>query len=318
MTEDNFPKIPNPNNQIPDPNAGSDVIRNSQFATRNSQIAIVGLGLMGASLALALQANRAVKKIVGIDHNRATLDAALARGAIDQASAVLDASSVREANIVVLATPVRAILKQLRELGDLAADGALILDLGSTKHLIVRAMAQLPARLLVVGGHPMCGKEMSGFDAAEASLYQNKVFVLTPTARSSEAALATATELARAIGAQPVVMDAARHDQIVAAVSHLPFVVASNLVAAVDEWAQNDEAVWELAASGFRDTSRLAASDVDMMLDILLTNSENIADLMRRYSRRFAELADLIYDEEEAELRARLESAAKARRDRLK
>ncbi len=284
------------------------------FSTFNIKIVIVGLGLMGASLALALKQRRVVKEIIGIDPNRATLEAALANGAVDRTSEALDASSVRGANLIVLATPVRTILKQLRELGNLAADGTLILDLGSTKQQIVRAMDQLPPRLYAVGGHPMCGKEKSGFSAAEAELYQDKVFVLTPTARSSELALAAATELARAIGARPVVLDAARHDQIVAAVSHLPFVVASNLVGAVDEWAEGDDRVWQLAASGFRDTSRLAASDVDMMLDILLTNSENIADLMRRYSRRFAELADLIYDEDEAELRARLESAAARRR----
>ncbi len=305
MTEDNFPQTPNPK---------SEPRKRVPGQIPNGEIVIVGLGLMGASLALALKAQRAVEKIVGVDRNRATFDAALAAGAVDEASPVLYASSLREANIIVLATPVRAILQQLRQVGDLAADGALILDLGSTKQQIVRAMDQLPARLYAVGGHPMCGKEASGFGAAEAGLYQNKVFVLTPTGRSTETALATATELVRTIGGRTVVLDAARHDQIVAAVSHLPFVVASNLVSTVDDWAGDDERVWQLAASGFRDTSRLAASEVDMMLDTLLTNSENIADLMRRYSRSFAELADLIYDEEEAELRVRLEGAAARRR----
>jgi prephenate dehydrogenase len=134
-------------------------------------------------------------------------------------------------------------------------------------------------------------------------------------------------------------MDAAQHDQIVAATSHLPFVVASNLVTTVGRWANGDGAqasggitrdrqpeqkrerdawaqqVWDLTASGFRDTTRLAASDTQMMLDILLTNSENVAELMRYYSRHFAELADLIYDEEEATLRERLMEAAARRRE---
>jgi prephenate dehydrogenase len=208
--------------------------------------------------------------------------------------------------VIVLAAPVRTILRLLPELGEAAADGTLILDLGSTKERIVGAMDRLPPRLFAVGGHPMCGREASGFEAAEAGLFRNRVFVLTPTARSSPAALDRAADLARALGARPVV-------------SHLPFVVAANLVGAVEEGMRGEGAngaqVWGLAASGFRDTTRLAASDVEMMLDILLTNGENIADWMRRYARQFAELADLISDGEEEALRARLARAAARRKE---
>ena len=278
-----------------------------------STVALVGLRLMGGSLALALKAKGAAREIVGIDSRPATLEQALARGAVDQASGELAAA--RDAAVIILATPVRTILQQLAELGELAADGALLLDLGSTKRQVVQAMDRLPARLFAVGGHPMCGKETSGFQVAEASLFLNKPFLLTPTARSSEAALARAVELARSVGAKPIVLEAERHDQIVAAISHLPSVVAANLVTTVDEFAGADERFWQIASSGFRDTTRLAASDVEMMLDILLTNGENIADLMRRYSRRFAALADWIYDEDAAALRAALEAAAARRRE---
>jgi prephenate dehydrogenase len=276
-------------------------------------IAIVGLGLMGGSLALALKEAGAADKIIGIDRDDATLDAALACSAVDVAGGGLEMAG--EANVVVLATPVRTILRQLPLLGEIAADGTLIMDLGSTKQQIVSAMDGLPARLFSVGGHPMCGKETSGLKAAEAALYRGKLFVLTPTAHSSEASLAAATGLAQAAGAHVLVMEAERHDRIVAAMSHLPFVVASNLMGTVDGWAQGEDGAWSLAASGFRDTTRLAASDAEMMLDILLTNSENVADLMRRYSRHFATLADLIYDEDEEALRALLEAAAQKRRE---
>lgn len=284
-----------------------------EFSRLPSVVAIVGLGLMGGSLALALKEAGAVEEIIGIDRLPATLEAALARGAVDVVADDLD--TVREAGMVILATPVRTILRQIIQLGEMAADGALILDLGSTKRRIVGAMDRLPARLQAVGGHPMCGKETSGLAAAEASLYRDKLFVLTPTARSSEASLAAATELALAAGARVLVMEAERHDRIVAATSHLPSVVASNLVSSVEEWAEGDDQAWNLAASGFRDTTRLAASDVEMMLDILLTNGENIADLMRHFSRHFARLADLIYEEDEGALRERLERAAQKRRD---
>lgn len=279
----------------------------------SSTVAIVGLGLMGGSLALALKERRAVERIVGISRAHTTLDAALARGAIDHAATELDAA--RAANIIILATPARTILRQIPRLGASASDGALILDLGSTKKQIVRALDQLPARLLAVGGHPMCGKETSGFAAADAALYQDKTFVLSPTARSSDRAMATATELAQTLGARVVVLDAERHDQIVAAVSHLPYLVAANLVNTVAEWADEDNRVWELAASGFRDTTRLAASDVEMMLDILLTNGENIADSLRQYARHFAALAELVARGDEEPLRAILERALTQRRE---
>lgn len=275
-------------------------------------IAIVGLGLMGGSLALALKEKKAASKIIGITRTRATLDAALARGAIDAASDQLAAA--REAELVVLAAPVRTILKQIPQLAELACDGALVLDMGSTKRAIVEAMNQLPPRLTAVGGHPMCGKEVAGFDAADPALYQNKIFVLAKTKRTTPAAYETARSLALTIGSRIIELDADRHDEIVASISHLPYVIAANLVNTVQRFAQGDERVWEIAAGGFRDTTRIAASDVQMMLDILLTNSENVADLMRQYSRLFGDLADAVYDEDEGKLRALLENAAQARR----
>lgn len=277
-----------------------------------STLAIVGLGLMGGSLALALKERAAQIKIIGITRSRVTLERALARGAIDVASDQLDAA--RDADMVILATPVRTILQQLSQLANLAKDGALLLDLGSTKRSIVNAMNQLPARLSAVGGHPMCGKEVTGFDAAEATLYQDKVFVLTPTARTTPSALQTARALAQGIGSRVIELDAARHDQIVAAVSHLPYLIASNLVGLVNEREGKDARVWQIAASGFRDTSRLAASDTEMMLDILLTNRENLSTLLRAYAQRAVQLAQAIKDGDEAKLRVMLEAAARARR----
>ncbi len=276
-------------------------------------VAIVGLGLMGGSLALALKETGAAERIIGVDADPAALEAAQARGAIDAASSELGA--VRAAGLVVLATPVRAILRLLPAIGAQAADGALVLDLGSTKRAIVGAMNHLPARVSAVGGHPMCGKETSGFQVAEAGLFRDKTFVLTPCARTSPAALAQAQALAQAIGARPVILDAARHDRLAAAASHLPFLVASNLMSCVMQAAGKDELMWQLAASGFRDTTRLAASDTQMMLDIIATNRENIVELLRDCASGLEGLAALIEDEAEEVLSARMEAAAAARRE---
>jgi prephenate dehydrogenase len=281
-------------------------------ALRESALAIVGLGLMGGSLALALRKQNAVRKIIGVTRNPRTRADALARRVVDAAGP--DLSLVAEADVVVLATPVRTILSQLPQVGAVAQAGAVVMDFGSTKREIVAAMQSLPPQIEPIGAHPMCGKETSGFESSEASLYRDAVFVLTPLGRTSPQTLALAESLATALEARPIVLDAARHDRIVAAVSHLPFTLAAALMATADELARADDRVYPLAASGFRDTSRLAASDVTMMLDILMTNRENVADLLRACADHLDELAHLIAAGDEPALRLRLERAAASRR----
>lgn len=279
---------------------------------RDSTVAIVGLGLMGGSLALALRQANACARIVGIERDAATRAQAKARGAVDDASASLEA--VHHADVIVLATPVRTIVELLVPIGKLARAGALILDLGSTKQDIVRAMEELPPHLQPIGAHPMCGKETWGLNAADANLFQNAVFALTPLARTAAQTLAFAQSLAHTVGARPVVLDAARHDRIVAATSHLPFAVAVALQNTAREFAQAEDLLFTFAARGFRDASRLAASDTTMMLDILMTNSQNVAPAMRRCARHLVALAEMLERRDENALRATLQSAAAVQR----
>ena len=283
------------------------------FALRDATVAIVGLGLMGGSLALALREKNACKAILGITRDPKTRELARARGVVEEASAEL--SLAADADLIVLATPVRTIIRQLAELGDIAHTGAVIIDLGSTKQEIVRAMEQLPAQLEPIGGHPMCGKETFGFDASDANLYENAPFILTPLARTSPETLTTAHALVKTLDARPIILDAVRHDEIVAAISHLPFALAATLMATAADLSRSDDLVFTLAASGFRDTSRLAASDTTMMLDILLTNSENAAHLMRSCAARLKQFADSIEGKDENALRTMLERAARKRRE---
>ena len=279
---------------------------------QDSTIAIVGLGLMGGSLALALRARRACRAILGVTRNAALGARAVAEGIVDQASTTLDL--IGAADVVILAMPVRTIIDQLPRVGQAAREGAVVMDIGSTKRRIVLAMEGLPAHVQPIGAHPMCGKEQAGFDAADADLYKNAVFVLTPLARTSSSTVAFARALASAIGARPMLLDADRHDAIVAATSHAPFALAAALMMMADELAHADAELYRLAAGGFRDTSRLAASDTTMMLDILLTNGENVVGLLRDCSRRLAGLAQLVEDGDEQTLRILLERAAASRR----
>jgi prephenate dehydrogenase len=277
-------------------------------------VCIVGLGLMGGSLALALKAAAWCTSITGVSRRPETLAAAAAAGAIDRGLTDLG-QGVKDADLVVLATPVRTILAQLVTVGEHARAGSVVLDLGSTKGEICRQMDRLPPHVQPLGGHPMCGREVGGFAAAQADLYEGKTFVLCPLPRTAASALAVAREMAEAAGSSVRLLSPEEHDRAVAAISHLPYLVAAALVSTVEDGGS--PLAWELAASGFRDTTRVAASDVGMMLDIVMTNRHAILDWLGRYGRQLDELAAALETGDEARLRALL-SAVQDRRSNLR
>ena len=227
------------------------------------QVAIVGLGLMGGSLAMALRGKCA--KLLGVDSDIGTLSLALERKIVDQV-ADHPGELLPEADLVILATPVRVIIEYLGNLSTLHPGRACILDIGSTKTEILQAMQGLPDRFDPIGGHPICGKERSSLAYADPVLYQGARFVFVPLFRTSKRALSLATQIADAIRAIPLWIDPETHDRWVAATSHLPYLLSSLLASATPLEAQ------PLVGPGFRSTTRLAGSSPEMMLDILATN----------------------------------------------
>jgi len=274
-----------------------------------ARVAVVGLGLMGGSLALALRGH--CRAVWGVDNDPGALAYACQQGIIDTAT---DFEGALRADVLVLAAPVRAILAQLEQMGRGSGPAArqLVLDLGSTKTDIAAAMDRLPPEFAPIGGHPMCGKEVSGLTHAEAGLFRDKVFVLTPLARTPGWALELTRQIVQAVGAQPLELTPERHDQLAAAASHLPYLAAAGLVRAAA--GLGDEQVWQVAASGFRDTSRLAASDVTMMTDILLTNRQAIAGALERYQAELSALIALLDAGDAEALAAYLSAPAERRR----
>jgi prephenate dehydrogenase len=278
---------------------------------RARTVCIIGLGLMGGSLALALRgASGANARIVAVARRPDALAEALAAGAIDLGTFDL-AEGVTGADTVILATPVRTILRLLPEVGARAEPNTLVLDLGSSKSQICEAMAALPASLQPVGGHPMCGKEVTGFASAEAGMFLGRPFVLCPLPRTGAEALNRAVSLAESIGARPIVLDPVLHDRAVAGISHLPYAAAAALINCVA--SAEDPITWSLASSGFRDTSRLAGSDVEMMLDTLLTNRGAVVDWLGQYSTKLDELQSALVTGDEVRLRELLAAARRAR-----
>lgn len=232
-----------------------------------NRVSIVGCGLMGGSLALALRPH--LHHLTLVDNNLTNLAAAA-----PLADFITDdfATGVHEADLVILATPVRVILSLLEQLPRMRPQGCFVLDLGSTKQAICTALEQLPPAFQAIGGHPMCGKTQTGFAAATPDLYRGRAFVLCPTLRTTPESLALAQQIITWLDARLILLTPTEHDAIVAATSHLPYLVAASLMGTVAHAAAIQEHLYSVSAAGLRDTTRLAASDPAMMLDILLTN----------------------------------------------
>lgn len=273
----------------------------------DKRIGIIGLGLMGGSLAKALRGH--VQQLIGIDKHAATRQLALAEGVVDIVTADLH-SAATTADLLILATPVNTILEILSILPQVCPEGSMVLDLGSTKQAICRAMDNLPPSFAAIGGHPMCGKETAGLRAADADLFREQTFVLARSDRTSPQIEQLALALIDQIGARPMFLPAAEHDRLVAITSHLPYLVSSALMHRA--MAEDDGRLWDVSASGFRDTSRLAGSDPRMMLDILFTNREAVLASLEQYHSGLADLAKLLEDKDEAGLSVWLEEAQQA------
>lgn len=235
------------------------------------QVAILGLGFIGASLGLALK-QHAGTTVIGFDPDAEALRRARSRKAIDQ-QAASSGEAIRGADTVVLAAPVREIIHLLREVGPGLAEGTLVTDTGSTKAAIVAQAEQtLPAGVAFVGGHPLAGRLRSQVAEADPALFVGATYCLCPTPDSPEWGIDRATQMVEAVGAVPHFLDADEHDALLAAVSHLPYFASAALVSAVGR-QQGWNEMGALAAGGFRAASSLVDGSPRMWTDIAVTNA---------------------------------------------
>jgi prephenate dehydrogenase len=276
-------------------------------------VAIVGMGLMGGSLGLALAGQGSCKEVRALVRRSEAAEAVVARGAANVAGTD-PGEMLKLADIVVLAAPVRTIERQVAELHRFLKPGTVMTDMGSVKAGVVAAMDGLPPHVRAVAGHPMAGKETPGLAAADADLFRNRVWVLTPSRRSDPEAVGILKDLIYAVGACYSLMDADIHDAAVACISHLPFLLAATLVGVAEDTATERPEVWDLAAGGFRDTTRVAAGDLTMMMDILAANRDNVLEMLKRASSGIDRFIRLVNEGDEPTLR---EVLSRARQRRL-
>lgn len=253
--------------------------------------AIVGVGLIGASMARAMRDAGAARAIVGFDQAADVRARAVACGAVDAAPATLEAA-LAGADLIVVSTPVGAMASVLSAVAAAADEGALVIDVGSVKGAVVEIAGRLGSRVHIVPCHPVAGTEQSGPEAGFAGLFRHRWSIITPLARADDAYLAAvrkAAALWRALGAEVEIMDHQHHDLALAITSHLPHLIAFTLVGAADDLESVAEAeIVKYSAGGFRDFTRIAASDPVMWRDVFLNNKEAVLEVLGRFTEELA------------------------------
>ncbi|HLA07912.1 MAG TPA: prephenate dehydrogenase/arogenate dehydrogenase family protein [Anaerolineales bacterium] len=267
------------------------------FSLQDSTVGILGLGLMGGSLAMGLKGHCA--RLIGFDSHPPTLEFALSKNVIDQAEAFFPSPFRRgargeghvRADILIIATPVPTIIDLLQRLPSLISTPCIVMDIGSTKRDILQAMSALPDNFDPLGGHPICGKEKLGLENADANLYQNAPFIITPLEKTTQRAKSAAQQIISAIGANLIEMTAEEHDCILATTSHLPFLISSSLTYSTPhEYSP-------FLGPGFRSTSRLAGTPSHMMMGILKSNRDNVLNAIQSFRNSLTEFESALRDE---------------------
>jgi len=275
-------------------------------------VAIVGVGLIGGSIGLALRERKLAKKVIGVGRRASSLTKAKRCGCVTSTTTSL-ARGVAKAELVIVCTPIELIADQVREIAEVCADECLITDAGSTKGAIVRRLESKwgggdQRGVTFVGSHPLAGGEKGGPDMAVADLFQDRPAIVTPSHCTPKEAQHQVEEFWTALGSQVTVMSAEEHDRAVAAISHLPHLVAAALAGAtsVDDLP--------LTSTGFADTTRIAAGDVDLWRQIFLDNRRHILQALAQFERLLASYRKAL-KADDAEALTQLLEQAKNHRD---
>ena len=275
-------------------------------------VAIVGLGLLGGSLGLALQRSFPHINRLGYSHRVSTRNKALATGTVDVVCGKLS-DTVHSAQLVILASPIGTFRALMQEMADYLPDGCVVTDVGSTKALPARlAGKHLPARVEFLGSHPIAGSEQRGVDFARADLFDNANCLVTPTAKTAAKTRKFVTSFWQKLGMRTHTMSPAEHDRLLAQISHLPHVVATALVNST----RKEDMLW--CGKGFMDTTRIASGPSNVWRDILVANADQSEKAIGRFIRELNQIREVIRKNKDGKIQDLLESARRQRNELVK
>ncbi len=283
----------------------------------NLNLAIIGVGLIGGSFGLALKSRLGDGiHIRGLCRTQASMDAAVARGAVDEASPDIEAV-VKDADIIYLSTPVLQIVPMVKKLLPFVKEGAVLTDAGSTKSYLWETIRPLlPPHVYYVSGHPMTGREKSGVEAADKDLFLHKCYVILKETTAPPEVFDRVVELIRVTGANLTTLDTEKHDRCASLISHLPHITAAALVTLLSENPDDAEDSLKLAGGGFKDTTRIASSNADMWADICMTNGAAIEKHIVQMQEILGRVAEAVRRKDRAAVHDYF-AAAKKRRDNI-
>lgn len=273
-------------------------------------VAIVGVGLIGGSLGMALKGRRLAQRVIGIGRNKERLDKAVALGAVDAGVTDL-ARGVAEADVIILCTTVGHIVEALPGVLEEVRRGAVVTDVGSTKGEIARRAAGFP---FFVGGHPMAGSEQAGVESATPLLFEEATWAVTPMEETDPGARKTVERLAREVGATTLTLSPEAHDAMLAVTSHLPHVLASSLMRQAAAAQRIHPETQRLTAGSFADATRVAASPPEIWRDVCLTNREALRAALRGFRSELDELEEAVEAGDAARIEAFFAAGAEAKR----
>lgn len=274
------------------------------------KIGIIGLGLMGGSLAKKLRLCEKVEKIIAYDINVDDLKLAKKENIISEYTTEID-SSFSDLDYIIICTPVRTIVEIAKKLELYVSQNCLVMDIGSTKSAVVKDLENMDFNY--IGTHPMVGKETSGFKASDSHLYEKAKFIITPTSKVPKEQIEKALEIIRILEAEPVFMNDNEHDGAVSAISHVPHVVAFSLVNTVKSLDNDDNILKTIAAGGFKDITRIASSDPIMWQNIFLENSEEVLKTINEFKTSLNTLEQYIRDADKEKIEEYIFSAKEYR-----
>lgn len=245
----------------------------------NLTVGIIGLGLIGGSLAKSLHLYMEGVKLIAYDQSKESLKSAITDGVIHQGTSKID-HHFSQCDVIFLCLPVKANIHVMEQLRAFASPQCILTDVGSTKNDIVSWIEKHPLPCTFIGGHPMTGSERSGYEASQSYLFENAYYILCPTAHATDVQISLLKELIEKIGGLPIVLDSILHDQITACISHVPHILASLLVNTVKKLDSDKKHMHLLAAGGFKDITRIASASPEMWQHISLSNSVEIIKIL--------------------------------------
>lgn len=264
-----------------------------------NKVAIVGVGLLGGSLGLALKKKKVTQSVVGLGRNEQRLTRAIEKKAIDEFYLPSDwKCGLHDVDIAIVCTPVRDIVPFIKKIVPWLPKGSIITDVGSTKYSIV---SQIDLYLLrqhhpvyFVGSHPMAGSEQTGIESANPDLFKQAVCLITPSKYTTQVAIDKISQMWKLVGGNVIYLSPIDHDRYVAAISHLPHIIAASLVATVAALNKKDNQLIQLAAGGFKDTTRIASSSPEIWRDICLENKKTIVDVLKLFEKELKSIKQAV------------------------